>query len=202
MKNFKQLLSEIKSGNDWDNYIHSMFGHASDAPHENVPEEGLPHHDWLMRRLNGSIPLVHASPSGSDKMAFHHLPITSMKESDGKIHITADASEYAHHLSDHNISHNMARKLDVFGADEHHPELSKTSEEHLGKSLSMTLRHHIDEPNMHFDPKSKTMHVWLDADSIRGAKREERKRTDQYMNDATDWDRENRYDRGDFDYGQ
>ena len=181
MKNFKKLLFEIKKGEDWENYIHSMFG----GPEQDLkakPKLDQPHVRFARERLFSSIDWNYGTPEGEKTKS---LPITKVEDSGDTVAIHLDARQYHSDLLHHDIDHEDSTKVHMWTGE--NPRQKRSSQFQLQDLISRRLGDNVPIHRLENNNNTGKITVHIPSVSVQNAlktfKEVERKRIEDYERD-------------------
>jgi hypothetical protein len=197
MKKFKQLINEIargpKAGQEWGWYTHAMFGgEPIKRPKEFTQQSG--HVSWLKRTL-GNLSWQYGVPHENGHR-LQDLPITDVKENQGKIEIHTDASKYEEDLKRFRITHSQSTDIPSFVDPIEDADIGNSHKE-LQARLTYQLRSPVRVHKVDYNPSSEgqpsKLVIHLNSDDVKAAhennKREKNDDSDRWdtLSGPEDW---------------
>lgn len=182
MKKFKQILTEVKR-EDWDSYIHSMFG----GPEQDIKRKvslDQPHVRFARERLFSSLDWSYGTPEHQPKKTVS-LPIEKVEESGNSVGIHLDASMYHSDLEKHNINHDESKFIHKWTGE--NIKQQPTSQMELQALISRRLGYPIAIHRIENDMNNNKLVVHVPSVSVKKAmdsfKKQEQKRIEEYERD-------------------
>lgn len=182
MKNFKQILAEVKR-EEWDSYIHSMFG----GPEQDIKREvnlDQPHVRFARYHLFNTLDWSYGVPGYEGKKTVS-LPILKVVGNDKSVAVHLDASMYHSDLEKHNISHDESKFIHKWTGES--PRQQPTSQLTLQGLISKRLDYPVPIHKIENDTKNNKLIVHIPSDSVKKAmvdfKEKENKRIEDHERD-------------------
>lgn len=145
MKSFKKLINEVKR-EDWDSFVHSMFGGPEQDIKRNVKLDP-PHVRFARERLFSSLDWNYGTPEGKKTKS---LPITKVEDSGDTVAIHLDARMYHSDLLHHDIDHNDSNKIHMWTGENarKQPSSQMEAQDLISRRLGDNVPIHRVENNM------------------------------------------------------
>ena len=153
MKNFKQLLSEISKGPNWDPnaFSQDMFtAYVGRKFDPNVDKDIVrkvepPHIRWMKKSIGNKILWQYGLPK-EDPHAGLHLPITHVQHipQENKIVLHLDSTEYHNDLRDHGVTHEVASDVSKFLSPHTGIDDPPNSKDDIKREISHRLAHVVN----------------------------------------------------------